>query len=180
MFENHLTATDVEAYIENQTTPAARAAVEQHLAACAICRQHIAADRRLDAALRTISREPAPQDLAARIGANVELYQTQEQARRVRIPFLAGAMLFSILLVIWFAAELVVALQENGTVEFMTLLFDRPDLFSAYTVDAILAFAEALPMGELALTLFAILTVIVLMQQLLSSLTPPRMPRHVG
>jgi predicted anti-sigma-YlaC factor YlaD len=173
MSENHLTANDIEQYVENAVD--ARAEIEQHLATCAQCRRRVARERRVDAALQTMPRAETPRELAVRISAAVELRVAQEQARRTRVPFIAVAMSFSLLLVLWFGMDAVLAFQESSALDFFTLFTDRPDLLSTYSFDAVLALIEALPISEILLTLFALVTAIVLTQQLVDTLRPRAM-----
>ncbi len=174
MAENHLTSNDIELYIEKQMDDRARAAVQAHLGACPTCRARVAPNQQLDTALRSIARKNPPQDLAARISAAVELSVGQEQARRARMPLIAFAMSFSLLLALWFGFNMVIAFQEDGVLDFLGVFTSHSDL--AYSLDTLLALIEALPISEIALTLFALVTAIVLAQQLVDT-GRPRAPQ---
>ncbi|MBM3130472.1 MAG: hypothetical protein FJ009_17820 [Chloroflexi bacterium] len=168
MMDMHLTPGEIERYTENETDAVRRAEIETHLATCAICRAQIAQANRIGATLRALPREQPARDLAARIQARV----TQEQTRRARAPFIALATFFSVLLVLWFCLELGIALQENGVLDFWTLLTSYSDLFSTDWQNTLIALVEAVPLAEVLLTLCALLTAGVLAQQLVDSLRP--------
>ncbi len=172
MNDRHLTANEIDLYVEKDLGDRARTDTEGHLAGCALCRGRVARDQRLSSALQTVPRQEPPRELAARISSAVEAHVFQEQLRRSRMPFIAVAMCFSLLLTVWFAFQMVIALEENATLDFVSLVTDRPDVFSAYSVDAVWALIEALPLGEIALTLFALFTVIVLAQQWVDTIRP--------
>jgi anti-sigma factor RsiW len=172
MLEQHLTVDDVERYVETELDAPVRAEMEQHLASCVMCRARVAHNRRVDAALRTLPRAKPPRDLAVRINAAVELRVTEERVRRGRVPLIAAATFFSFLLSLWFGFEMLVAFQENGALDLFSLFTSRPDVFSAYSTDAFFAIVEALPYGEIALTLFALFTVVVLAQQWAEAVQP--------
>ncbi len=173
MSERHLDADELNLYVEKELEGDARVDAEMHLANCALCRGRVAREERLSDALRATPRQEPPRDLAARIDSAAQIQVVQEQLRRSRMPFIGVATLFSLVLLVWFGFQMVIALQENGTLDFLSLLSDRPDVFSAYSVDAIWALIEAIPLGEIALTLFALFTVIVLAQQWVEMIRPP-------
>ncbi len=175
----HLTPLEIEQYAEQEVPATRRAAVDAHVAACDSCRAQATRHTRLTASLRALTRQAAPADLAARISTHVEQYLTQEQIRRTRVPLIASAMVFSFLLVLWFALEMIVAFQENGVLDFFTLYTNDPGLVSLYSWDAILALCETLPFSEITLTGFALITALVLAQQLVDTLRP-RTPRPEG
>jgi predicted anti-sigma-YlaC factor YlaD len=172
MMTQHLTANEIEQYTENELDAARRAEIEQHLAACAVCRAYIAQGSQLNIALRALPRTQPPRELAARIGGVVETRVAQEQARRARLPFVAIATFFSVLLLLWFCGEMIIAFQENSVLDFFALFTSYPDWYSTDSLDALLALIEALPITEILLTLCALLTVGVLAQQLVDSLHP--------
>lgn len=165
MNDKHLTLDDLESFVEDELDPRARAQVEEHVAECAPCRARLARARNLSRALYALPRRDPPLDLAARIGSAVESHVFQERLRRSRMPFIGAATFFSAVFLLWFAFQMVLAFQDNGTLDLISVLTARPDLFSLYSTDAIWAVIEALPLGETALTLFALFTVIVLAQQ---------------
>lgn len=165
MLEKHLTFDEWEQLNENELDPARRAQVEQHLKDCTLCRARIEYHQRFDSILRTLPRVSVPTDLVARIEARV----AQEQGRRARLPFIALAMLLSLLVALWFCIELGIALQENGILDFWALLNSYSDQFS---VELVIALLEAIPLTETLLTLCALLTVGVFAQQLVETLHP--------
>ena len=98
----------------------------------------------------------------------------QQRLQRARMPFITVATFFSLLLLLWFGFQMVIAFVDNGTFEILSLLSGRPDLFSTFFGDALWALLEALPLGEIVLTLFALFTVIVLAEQWVETVRPPR------
>jgi predicted anti-sigma-YlaC factor YlaD len=177
MDAKHLTATLIEAYVENELEETARAQAEQHLGECATCRARVARSRRVESALRALPRVNPPQDFAARIAGAAEAFVEQERVRRGRMPFIAVALGFSALLCLWFAIQILIALEENGTLYLFSLLSSYPDaLAAAYSTDVIVGVIETLPLGEIVLTLFALFTVIVLAHQWVDTMRP-RAPR---
>ena len=170
--DKHLTADEIEQYIEKVLEDARRVELDQHLATCPACRVLVARDTRMNIALRALPYAQPPRELAAHIDAVIEARAAQEQARRTRVPYIAVATFFSTLLAVWFCLELEVAFQENGVFDFWALFTSYSDLFSADSWDALLALIEALPLSEIILTMCALLTVGVLAQQLIDSLRP--------
>ena len=174
MIADHLTSTDVDLYVEKDMDEPARAALDAHLAACPMCRGRVARDKRVESTLRAMPRTSAPRDLSARITAAVELRVSAERARRERLPFIVVATIFSVLLSVWFGLEMLVAFQENGALDFFALIANQPEVFSAYSTDAVFALIESLPFAEIVLTVFAMLTVLVLAQQWVDAALPNR------
>lgn len=165
MMEQHLTFDDLEQLADNQLTSTRRMEVEAHLTTCAVCRAHLSQYQRLDLALRALPSASLPADLIARI----ETRANWEQVRRARLPFIALAMLLSFVVAGWFCVELGIALQENGILDFWTLLSTYSDQLSA---DLFWALIEAIPLTETMLALCALLTVGVFAQQLFETLRP--------
>ena len=170
--DQHLTANEIEQYIEKALEDTRRVELDQHLATCPVCRARVARDTRMNTALRVLPRVAPPRELAAHIGAVVQARAEQEQARRTRVPYIAIATCLATLLAVWFCLELDLAFQENGVFDFWALFTSYSDWFSADSLDALLALIEALPVSEIILTLCALLTVGVLAQQLIDSLRP--------
>lgn len=174
MMDNHLTALEVDSYLEKRGDEHDRAQVDAHLAACALCRGRVARERRVESALREMPRAGAPRDLSARITAAAELRVAAEQDRRKRLPLIAVATIFSVLLSVWFALEMVLAFQENGVLDFFALVTNQPEIFAGYSTDAVFALVESVPISEIAMTVFALLTVVVLAQQWADAALPNR------
>ena len=170
MFNQHLTASIIEQYVEKTLDDKQIVAIEQHLAACPACRACATRAHRVDAALHALPRTQPSSGFATRIGLAVEARVAQEQARRVRIPFIAIATVSSVLVALWFCLEVVIASQENGVFAFWALLTSYSDFFSADSLDALLALLEALPLTEILLMVCALLTVGILTLQLADSL----------
>jgi anti-sigma factor RsiW len=173
MAANHLTSDDMEQYVEKQMGDRARAAMDEHLAACAICGARVARGQKLDAALHALPRARAPQDLAARISAAVEWRMEQERARRARMPLIAVALSFSLLLAVWFGLEMIIAFQDNGVLDFLAVFTSHSEF--SYSPDTLMALIEALPLSEVGLMLFALVTALVLAQQLVDTIRPNAM-----
>lgn len=169
----HLLPNEIEVYATHQIDEQIRATFDEHLAACADCRARIAKTQQIDAALRHLPRELPPPGFADLIVAGVEWRAAQEQQRRARMPLIALATCFSILLTLWFGFAGLVALQDNGVVEFLWIYTTQAEI--SYSSDALFALLEALPVTELILTLFALVTASVLALNLIESLRPQRM-----
>lgn len=165
MREQHLTFDELEQLSNNELDPTRRLEVETHLTTCTVCRAHLNQYQRLDLALRALPYASLPTDLIARI----EMRANWEQVRRARLPFIALAMLLSFVVAGWFCVELGIALQENGILDFWTLLSTYSDQLSA---DLFWALIEAIPFTETLLTLCALLTFGVFAQQLFETLRP--------
>ncbi len=172
MIGRHLTPRELETYVERETEDIARAAIELHLADCAVCRERTHRAERFENALHELPREHAPRQVTERILATADWRATQEQARRKRLPLVAVATLSSLLLAIWFGAQMVVAFLQDDALDFFSLLTSRPDILSAYSSDALFALLESLPFAEIVLTAFTVLIAIALSQQLVDSVTP--------
>ncbi len=172
MDEKHLTAEDIEGFIENELSAPARASIDQHLTGCARCRGRVARDQSIDAALRAFPREQPPRDLVSRINALGEWRAAEEHARRARLPLITLATLFSVVLALWFGYQMLVAFQENDALVFFSLFTASPEILAAYSSDALFALLESLPLGEIILTFFATVTVIVLAQQWVDTAQP--------
>jgi predicted anti-sigma-YlaC factor YlaD len=168
----HLSTMDVEAYVENELDEPARARMDRHLNKCPTCRGRVASEARLATALREMREPAAPRDLAARVTAAVELRVGHRHARQQRLPYLIAATCFSLLLTAWLGLNMLVAFQDSGALDFLGLITNQPEGFSAYTTDAFLALLEALPIPEITLTCLAVLVVIVLAQQWADAAVP--------
>ncbi|MBI5301318.1 MAG: zf-HC2 domain-containing protein [Chloroflexi bacterium] len=168
----HLTATDLERYLDDALNADEQARVTRHLAECARCRARAANAQRVEAALRALPRATAPRDLATLITTAIEWRTTQDQARRSRAPLIAAATLFSILLLLWFGFSMIVTLEDNNAVDFFFWIASHPEIVQTHFVESLSALFELLPISEMFLTLFALFTVAVLAQQWLDSVHP--------
>jgi hypothetical protein len=173
MNDKHLTANELDLYLEKELDDRARVQIEEHLASCARCRARLARDQRLSTALQALPRDEPPRDLVARIGSAGQAQVLQDRLQRSRMPFITVATFFSLLLLLWFGFQMIIAFEDNGTLEFLSILGGRPDLFSSYFIDSVWALIETLPLGEIVLTLFALFTVIVLAEQWLDTIRSP-------
>ena len=175
MNDKHLSDDELDHYVEKELDDRARAQIEEHLETCAQCRGLLDREQRLSAALRELPREQGPSELAVRIGNAAQARVLQERLKRARMPFITVATFFSLLLLFWFGFQMVIAFIDNGTFEILSVFSGQPDLFSTFFTDAMWALLEALPLGEIVLTLFALFTVIVLAEQWVETVRPPRL-----
>jgi predicted anti-sigma-YlaC factor YlaD len=176
MAQPHLTSNDIEQFTENEN----RAALDSHLQNCALCRARVESASRLNATLRAVPRAPSARDLVARVSAGIEARLAQEQARRARASFIAVATGLSALLVLWFALETFAALQDNSTLEYLEWISTHPELFASNFGDTIFALIEIVPVSETLLTLFALFTVGVLVQQWIATMRAQTIMAQAG
>jgi anti-sigma factor RsiW len=172
----HLTTEEIGKFARQELDEQQRAQVAAHLADCAICRLASQHARKVDASELLAPREQTSGELPARSSAMTDWQASQEQARRVRLPLIGMATLFSLLLFAWFMLEMLVAFQESGVLDFFALFSSHPELLSTYSWDAIFALLEALPAPEMVLTLFSLITAAVLAQQLLETIRSHPLP----
>lgn len=177
MNDMHLSDRELDQYVEKDIDDHARAQLEQHLNQCAQCRDLLDREQRLIAALRELPHEESPRDLVARIGTAAQVRLSQDRLKRARMPFITIATFFSLLLLFWFGFQMVFAFIDNGTFEMLSVFSGQPELFSTFFTDALWALLEGLPLGEIALTLFALFTVIVLAEQWVETVRPRALPR---
>ena len=177
MKDKHLSDRELDQYVERDIEDPARTQIEQHLEHCSQCRGLLDRERRLVAALRELPREESPRELVGRIGNAAQARLVQERLKRARMPFITIATFFSLLLLIWFGFQMIIAFIDNGTFEILSVFSGQPELLSAFYTDALWALLEALPLGEIALTLFALFTVIVLAEQWVETVRPRALPR---
>jgi predicted anti-sigma-YlaC factor YlaD len=167
---SHLTPNEIEVYALSQIGEQIRATFDEHLATCADCRARIAKTQKIDAALQQLPRELPPPGFDDLVVAAVEWRAGQEQQRRARMPLIALATCFSILLTLWFGFAGLIALQENGVIEFLWIYTYDTDI--SFSSDALFALLEAFPFTEILLALFALVTAAALGQNLVESLQP--------
>lgn len=170
--QDHFTTMDVDLYAEQGVDVKTLQRMKAHLATCPMCRGLVERDREIESALVELPRAMAPRDLVARIMSAAELRGAEARARRERLPFIIVATFFSFLLSIWFGLQMLLAFQDNGALDFFSLITSRPEVFSMYSADAYFALIESLPILEIVLTVFALLTVLVLAQQWVDIVQP--------
>src|SRR5512135_1396559 len=170
--QDHFTTMDVDQYVQQEIDAKTLHRLETHLATCPMCRGLVAREQRIESALLEMPRVAAPHDLMVRITAAAELRVAEARARRERLPFIIAATFFSFLLSIWFGLQMLLAFQDNGALDFFSLITSRPEVFSMYSADAYFALIESLPILEIVLTIFALLTVVVLAQQWVDIVQP--------
>src|SRR5512135_3102695 len=170
--QDHFTTMDVDQYVQQEIDAKTLHRLETHLATCPMCRGLVAREQRIESALLEMPRVAAPHDLMVRITAAAELRVAEARARRERLPFIIAATFFSLVLSIWFGLQMLLAFQDNGALDFFSLITSHPEVFSSYTTDAYFALIESVPVSEIILTLFAVLTVLVLAQQWVDTIQP--------
>ncbi len=164
----------LDLYAEGELPVEEVPAVEEHLARCGACRRRLANLREVTALLQELPAQvPAP-DLADRV---VAVVQAQELRTRVRRPWLRVALVglaasFSTLLLVGLGYETALGLQQGGVAQFIALLISNPEFLTRYPAEGFYAILESLPLTELVFTLGTALIVIVLVEQLLRTLTP--------
>jgi hypothetical protein len=163
---------DVDLYAEQGVDVNTLQRMKAHLAACPMCRGLVERDREIESALVELPRAMAPRDLIVRIMSAAELRGAEARARWERLPFIVAATFFSFLLSIWFGLQMLLAFQDNGALDYFSLITSRPEVFSLYSADAYFALIESLPILEIVLTVFALLTVLVLAQQWVDIVQP--------
>jgi len=168
----HLTSSQFEHWLDHTLDSDEQAHLSQHLAACAACRARLQSEARLEVALRAQPRGTPPHDLVTLITTAVEWRVAQEQTRRTRVPFIAAATLFSVLLLLWFGFAMIVALEDKNAVDFFFWITSHPEILQTHFFESLSALFELLPISEMFLTLFALFTVAVLAQQWFDSLQP--------
>jgi hypothetical protein len=176
--EIHLTANEIEQIFELNTDASERATMARHLDSCAECQARVNRAHRLDDALRAMPRVPVPNDLTARINAAAQTQLDQEGVRRSRMPFIAIATVFAVLLLMWFGFETIATMEDNNTLDFAAWMISHPELWEAHFADTFFAMIEILPISETLLTLFALVTVAVLAQQWVVTIFPQEVLPH--
>jgi anti-sigma factor (TIGR02949 family) len=170
----------LDAFVEGEVTRPDRVAVTTHLATCESCRQQADAAEQMAGLLYQLPRQPAPDGLPDRILAAVEAQRRPAPAWSPRTVMIAAGSLVAGLIAVWLAFETVVAAQEGGVIDFLTLLTSRPQTLLAYPQDALYALLEAIPVTELVLTLGMALIALVLLNQVLTALGDHRLPNRLG
>ncbi len=161
---NHLTWEQIENYAEGRER-----ALDAHVADCAQCQHEIAAERRLTHALTRLERFSPSPEFTAQLDRALEQAESNSlhQALKTRRPSVwtgIAALLASLLLLI-FASQTILLLQEGGALDFLLLYFSRPDLLSMYPSESLNALIESLPLVEFILTLGLLYIAITLAQQ---------------
>jgi predicted anti-sigma-YlaC factor YlaD len=170
MVGTHLTPENLEIYVAGENEDSAREAMTRHLANCVACRARVYRAQKLEQGLRDLPLVNAPHHLNDKIIAAVDWRVSVEETRRLRMPYIAFATVASLIVSGWFLSQVMTALIEDDTVDFLSLFTSRPDLFSTYFSDALFVLIESLPLLEIAMSIFAIAIAIVLAQQLIESL----------
>jgi hypothetical protein len=161
----HLSVEQIETYVAGRDRE-----VDAHLATCARCQRELAAEQRLVRALSRLERLAPSPEFAARLER--ALMRTDTKARRQvsdaprPSPTWTGvAALLAALLLVVFAYQTLVGLQDSGTLDFVSLFASRPDLLSTYPTESLSALFESLPLVELALTVVLFVIALVLAQE---------------
>ncbi len=161
---NHLTLDQIENYVPGQDRE-----LDAHLASCVRCQSELAAERRLAHALTRLERfSPSPEFSAQldRALARAESTSLEQLAKPRRASVWTGlAALLSSFLLLIFAFQTIIAFQDGGSLDFVSLYFSRPDLLSTYPSESLSALLESLPLVEFALTRGLLVIAVVLVQQ---------------
>ncbi len=167
---SHLNLDQIENYQEGLTPE-----LDAHLATCARCQKQIAHASEMNRALGEMERvAPAP-TFAARLER--ALAHEEHARRRIALsprpqPVWTGlAALLAATLLLVFAFETVVAFQNSGALDFVSLFASRPDLLSMYPAESISALVESFPLLEFLLTLGSLFVAAVLAQQFVGART---------
>ncbi len=160
----HLSVEQIESYVEGQER-----ALDAHVAICAQCQHELLMERRIVQALRHLERVAPSPEFAVRLDQALERAEAaRAQAPVVRRPSFAwtgiAALLASLLLMV-FAYQTLVAFQEGGALDFVSLYASRPDLLSMYPTESVSALIESFPLVEFLLTLVLLVIAVVLAQQ---------------
>ncbi len=170
----------LDAYVEGELAGPERVAVTSHLATCKACRRLADALEQMAGLLYQLPREPVPEGLATRIVASVEAQRRMAPGWTVRTILVAAATNMAALMAVWLAFETALAAQVGGVVDFASLVASQPQMLVAYPQDAVSALLESLPATELVLTLGMILVVLLLLNQLLTSLDTRRVGEQLA
>ena len=158
----HPSLEQIENYKEGQAR-----ALDAHLATCEQCRRELAAERRMAQALRHVERIAPSPEFAVRLDQALARAETAQRPPVYRPAFawtgLAALLVSGLLLV--FAYQTAMALQEGGALDLVSLYASRPDVLSMYPTEALSALLESLPLVEFLLTLVLLLITVVLAQQ---------------
>ncbi len=160
----HLDVEQIENYTEGQSR-----ALDAHLALCAQCREELLAERRLAQTLRRLERIAPSPEFAVRLDQALERAEARRGIpapgyRSVSAWTGLAALLVSGLVLV-FAYQTMIALQEGGALDFVSLYASRPDLLSMYPTESLSALVESLPLVEFLLTLVLLVITVVLAQQ---------------
>ncbi|MCL4294427.1 MAG: zf-HC2 domain-containing protein [Anaerolineae bacterium] len=169
----------LDRYVESELAADEQAAVENHLETCSACRQRLTNLRQMMALLHQIPSEAPPPDLVGRIVARVEARIPRHPGYWLWLHTAAVGfgILFSAYLLSALGYQTLLAWQQGGAGQFISLLFNDPALIAHYPAESLYAILEALPVAELALTLGSSLVVLLLVEQLLGVLAGWAQPR---
>lgn len=174
--------TKLDGYVENELAADERAAVEHHLETCAACQQKLASLQQMTALLYQIPAETPAPDLAGRIMAAVEARAQRGPRYRPGLHTAAVGLglLFSAYLLLALGYQTLLAWQQGGAGQFISLLLNDPELIGRYPTESMYAVLEALPTAELVLTLGSSLIVLLLIEHLVSVMAGRTQPQLNG
>lgn len=172
--------TKLDGYVENELAADEQAAVEHHLETCAACQQKLAALQQMTALLYQIPTETPAPNLAGRIVTTVEARMQRNPRYRLWLHAAAVGLglLFSAYLLLALGYQTLLAWQQGGAGQFISLLLNDPELIGRYPTESMYAVLEALPVAELALTVGSSLVVLLLIEHLagvMASRTQPQL-----
>lgn len=163
----HLSVEQIEDYAEGQDPE-----LDQHVAACPICWRELDLDRRLTRGLMRLERVAPSPEFVARLDRALGRGESAVRERsgaspRPSLAWTGVAALLASALLLVFAYQTVVALQEGGALDFVSLFASRPDLLSLYPMESLNALIESLPLFGFLLTLGLFVIALVLADQFL-------------
>jgi hypothetical protein len=156
----HLTAEQIENYAEGITLEP-----EPHLASCLRCQLSVAQERTMTLALSKLEPIAPSRDFAAGLDGALDVVRRVTEDRQSNQIWVGVAAFSSLLMLMVFGYQAIMAFQYGGALDFLSLYASRPDLISRYPTEAVAALVESLPLLETVLSLGLLILAVVLGQQ---------------
>ncbi len=156
----HLTDEQIEAFAEGQA-----AALAAHVDACAQCKQQVLREQRLIRALAAQERAVPSREFVARLGDRLTLEMNPGPAAPLSPGLVGFAAAFAAVLLLVFVYQTMLAFQQSGAADFLSLFISRPDLLRLDPYDAVSALLESLPLLELVFTFGLFIIALVLTRE---------------
>jgi hypothetical protein len=165
----HLSVEQMENYAEGQDPE-----LDAHVTACPRCQRELAAEQRLARALMRLERLAPSPEFAARLDRALARAESatrgwSDVTHRPSLLWTGVAALLASALLVVFAYQTVVAFQDGGALDFVSLFASRPDLLSTYPIESLNALIESLPLVEFLLTLGLLVIAVVLGEQFMTA-----------
>jgi anti-sigma factor RsiW len=90
---NHLTDTQLNDFLDNLLPPSEHTQVKSHLASCPACREQLLALEHVFSLLSSLGEQPLPNDLSARVLAQIPLSRALTRTERLWLAGAVGAAL---------------------------------------------------------------------------------------